>query len=200
MQVDRHQRIRHIIDRSLAGAASLKEEQTLREHVLACAQCKEYLDAGQRVIAYSRNTQNDSRVILAARLFGPSSQAKSDAVGDAWSNTFVSLRPGLWRDLLTGRECNFDSAPVALSTLFSRLQVAVLKVLSKSERYRKAAESCRRTAEKSVIPLEWLGFAADWDNMAAQTEQWAARDREFMIARFAKSAIESLTRHRGQPQ
>jgi (1->4)-alpha-D-glucan 1-alpha-D-glucosylmutase len=90
-------------------------------------------DAGQRVIAYSRNTKNDSRVILAARLFGPSSQAKSDAVGDAWSNTFVSLRPGLWRDLLTGRECNFDSAPVALSTLFSRLQVAVLKPIEASD-------------------------------------------------------------------
>ena len=45
MQVDRHQRIRHIIDQSLAGAASSQEEQTLREHLLTCAQCKEYLDA-----------------------------------------------------------------------------------------------------------------------------------------------------------
>jgi hypothetical protein len=51
MQVDRHQRVRHIIDQSLAGAASLQEERTLREHVLTCTQCKEYLDAGHRVIA-----------------------------------------------------------------------------------------------------------------------------------------------------
>ena len=51
MQVDRHRRVRHIIDRSLAGAASLQEEQTLREHVLTCAQCKESLVAGQRAIA-----------------------------------------------------------------------------------------------------------------------------------------------------
>jgi hypothetical protein len=68
-------------------------------------------------------------------------------------------------------------------------------VLSKSERYRNAASSCRKTAERSGIPLEWLRFAADWDNMAVQAEQLAARDREFMIAQFAKSAMESLTRH-----
>lgn len=71
MQVDRHQRIRHIIDRSLVGAASLKEEQTLREHVLTCAQCKAYLDAGQRVIAglggfsFEVNPDLQGRVIAA---------------------------------------------------------------------------------------------------------------------------------------
>ena len=51
MQVDRHQEIRHIIDRSLEGAASLQEEQALREHLLTCAPCQEYLNASHRAIA-----------------------------------------------------------------------------------------------------------------------------------------------------
>ena len=74
MQVDRHQRICHIIDRCLAGAASLQEEQTLREHVLTCAQCKKYLDASQRVIAglggfsFEVNPDLHGRVIAAIGL------------------------------------------------------------------------------------------------------------------------------------
>jgi hypothetical protein len=74
MEVDRHQRIRHIIDQSLAGAASPQEEQTLREHVLTCAQCKEYLDASQRVIAglggfsFEVNPDLHGRVIAAIGL------------------------------------------------------------------------------------------------------------------------------------
>jgi hypothetical protein len=51
MQVDRHQEIRHMIDRSLVGAASRQEEQTLREHLLTCAPCEEYLSASHRAIA-----------------------------------------------------------------------------------------------------------------------------------------------------
>src|ERR1700733_11020357 len=51
MQADRHHEIRRIIDRSLEGAASLQEEQTLREHLLICAPCQEYLNASHRAIA-----------------------------------------------------------------------------------------------------------------------------------------------------
>jgi hypothetical protein len=51
MQVDRHQEIRDIIDRSLVGAASRQEEQTLRQHFLTCASCQEYLNASHRAIA-----------------------------------------------------------------------------------------------------------------------------------------------------
>ena len=51
MQVDRHQEMRHIIDRSLVGAASSQEEQTLREHLLTCAACQEYLRASNQAIA-----------------------------------------------------------------------------------------------------------------------------------------------------
>jgi hypothetical protein len=51
MQADRHQPICHIIDKSLVGTASLKEQQTLREHLLVCASCNEYLGASHRAIA-----------------------------------------------------------------------------------------------------------------------------------------------------
>jgi len=51
MQTD-HQSIRRIIDESLAGAASsAPEQQTLREHLAACASCQQYLDASNRAIA-----------------------------------------------------------------------------------------------------------------------------------------------------
>jgi hypothetical protein len=51
MQVDRHQEIRHIVDRSLVGAASPQEEQTLREHLLTCVACQGYLKASHQAIA-----------------------------------------------------------------------------------------------------------------------------------------------------
>ncbi len=51
MQVDRHQEIRHIIDRSLVGAASSQEEQSLREHLLTCVVCQDYLNASHQAIA-----------------------------------------------------------------------------------------------------------------------------------------------------
>ena len=40
-----------LIDKSLAGAASPQEEQTLREHLAACAPCAEHLEATRRVVA-----------------------------------------------------------------------------------------------------------------------------------------------------
>jgi hypothetical protein len=51
MQVEGHEPIRHIIDKSLVGAASLQEEQTLRQHCLTCGPCQEYLNASHRAIA-----------------------------------------------------------------------------------------------------------------------------------------------------
>ena len=74
MQVDRHQEIRHIIDQSLVGAASVQEEQTLREHFLSCAPCQEYLNASRRAIAglggfsFEVNPDLHGRVIAALAL------------------------------------------------------------------------------------------------------------------------------------
>jgi hypothetical protein len=68
-------------------------------------------------------------------------------------------------------------------------------VLSNSERYRKAAESCRRTAKTSMTPAEWLGFAADWDKMAERAENLAAREFEFLIERYVGNPMQSTSIH-----
>jgi anti-sigma factor RsiW len=51
MQVDRHEQICHIIDKSLAGAASPDEERSLQHHLSTCFACREYLESSQRAIA-----------------------------------------------------------------------------------------------------------------------------------------------------
>lgn len=51
MQTDRHESICRLIDKSLAGDISGQEEQSLREHLLTCSACQQYLDASNRAIA-----------------------------------------------------------------------------------------------------------------------------------------------------
>ncbi len=51
MPFDRHEPICQIIDKSLAGAATLAEERTLHEHLATCVPCSEYLETSQRAIA-----------------------------------------------------------------------------------------------------------------------------------------------------
>jgi hypothetical protein len=91
MQVDRHQEIRHIIDRSLVGAASSQEEQTLREHLLTCAACQEYLNASHKAIAglggfsFEVNPDLHERVLAALTLRAQQLET-----------TRVQQRPMLW--------------------------------------------------------------------------------------------------------
>ena len=65
-------------------------------------------------------------------------------------------------------------------------------MIGKLEKYRKAAEARRRTAKRSLTPVEWLGFAADWDNMAAQAEKLSAHESEFMVSCFIANAMQAL--------
>lgn len=51
MKTDRHETFRRIIDKTLIGGVSSREEQSLREHLQACVPCQEYLSASTRVIA-----------------------------------------------------------------------------------------------------------------------------------------------------
>lgn len=51
MNADRHEILRQMIDKTLAGGVSLQEENSLREHLKGCAQCQEYLSANTRAIA-----------------------------------------------------------------------------------------------------------------------------------------------------
>jgi anti-sigma factor RsiW len=51
MQIDRHEPICHIIDKSLAGAASPDEERSLQHHLSTCVACQQYMESSQRAIA-----------------------------------------------------------------------------------------------------------------------------------------------------
>jgi predicted anti-sigma-YlaC factor YlaD len=51
MSTDRHESICHLIDKSLADKISAQEEQSLRQHLSACAACRRYLDTSNRAIA-----------------------------------------------------------------------------------------------------------------------------------------------------
>jgi predicted anti-sigma-YlaC factor YlaD len=51
MRADDHAIMRDVIDKTLAGSVLPEEEQSLREHLSACAECQEYLDAGTRALA-----------------------------------------------------------------------------------------------------------------------------------------------------
>jgi hypothetical protein len=51
MQADRHEPICRIVDKSLVGALSDQEQQSLREHLIGCAPCRAYLDDCSRAIA-----------------------------------------------------------------------------------------------------------------------------------------------------
>jgi anti-sigma factor RsiW len=75
MPTEGHAPFCHIIDKSLAGAATPKEEHTLREHLATCAECSEYLEASHRAIAgldgfrFEADSALESKVLasLAAR-------------------------------------------------------------------------------------------------------------------------------------
>jgi hypothetical protein len=51
MKTDHHATMRDLIDKSLVGDATPQEEQSLRAHLPACAECQAYLSASTRVIA-----------------------------------------------------------------------------------------------------------------------------------------------------
>ena len=63
-------------------------------------------------------------------------------------------------------------------------------MLSKSQTYRNAAVACRKTATRSAAPVEWLVFAAEWDNMAVQSEQLSDRESKLMSEAFGANTLE----------
>lgn len=51
MKAERHEMFQQIIDNTLAGGVSPQEEKSLREHLIVCAPCREYLNSTTRIIA-----------------------------------------------------------------------------------------------------------------------------------------------------
>jgi hypothetical protein len=95
MQTDRHQPICHIIDKSLVGTASLKEQQTLREHLLVCTSCNEYLGASHRAIAslggFSFDVDPALRERVLVSLARQPSETKRIVPMPVWWNCVVAL-------------------------------------------------------------------------------------------------------------
>jgi hypothetical protein len=90
MQADLHDAMRHIIDKSLVGEASSEEQQSLRQHLRACALCEKYADDGRRAIAglsgFSFTADSDL-------------QAKVHAALDLRAQQLQAARPGRRRIL-----------------------------------------------------------------------------------------------------
>jgi (1->4)-alpha-D-glucan 1-alpha-D-glucosylmutase len=76
------------------------------------------------VIAFSRNTPGDSRVIVVGRLFGSFSVEESRGSGAS-----VPIPSGQWRDLCTDRDWSLQSGTTELAALLFPLPVAVLRPL-----------------------------------------------------------------------
>lgn len=87
MQADLHNEMRRIIDKSLVGEASAQEQQSLREHLRACAQCERYADDGRRAIA------SLSGFSFAAFATNPGLQAKVHAALDLRMQQLEATQP-----------------------------------------------------------------------------------------------------------
>ena len=79
-------------------------------------------EGSRHVVAFSRNWQGDSRVIVAGRLLAEFGRGQESPL----SNALLAIPAGRWRDLLTGREWNFESGQIDLGELLSPLPAAVL--------------------------------------------------------------------------
>jgi (1->4)-alpha-D-glucan 1-alpha-D-glucosylmutase len=79
-------------------------------------------EGSRHVVAFSRNWQGASRVIVAGRLLAEFGRGQESPL----SKTFLPVSAGRWRDLLTGGEWNFESGQIDLGELLSPLPAAVL--------------------------------------------------------------------------
>jgi hypothetical protein len=97
MQVNRHESICHVIDKTLVGAASLQEEQSLREHLLTCDCCREYLSACHRAItglegfSFDMNPGLDTKVLASLAVRAQELETKRIQRKQLWWNCFLAL-------------------------------------------------------------------------------------------------------------
>lgn len=92
-----HFQLRNIIDKSLAGATSHQDQQTLREHLPTCAACRQYLDASNRAIAslgdfsFAIDPALDRKVLAALAARAQQLQAESTQRRRLWSTSALAL-------------------------------------------------------------------------------------------------------------
>jgi (1->4)-alpha-D-glucan 1-alpha-D-glucosylmutase len=107
-----------VLERLLADRADAPELYAYGDYIDLSASG----EGSRHVVAFSRNWQGDSRVIVAGRLLAEFGRGQESPL----SNALLTIPAGRWRDLLTGGEWNFESGQIDLGELLSPLPAAVL--------------------------------------------------------------------------
>ena len=120
MQFEGHEPVCHIIDRSLAGAASLAEERTLHEHLAICVPCSEYLEASQRAIAglggFSFDVDPGLQEQVLAALARQPSRLREDTSLPLWRNRLAALLLTVVGSFATWRFASATASALHLQT------------------------------------------------------------------------------------
>ena len=108
-----------VVRRLLADRAEAPELYAFGDYLALSASG----EGSRHMVAFSRNWQGASRVIVAGRLLAELGQGRRSPL----AKTFLPVPIGRWRDVLTEREWDFGSAQIDLGELLSPLPAAVLQ-------------------------------------------------------------------------
>jgi anti-sigma factor RsiW len=117
-----HSRLRNIIDKSLAGAASPQDQQTLREHLPTCTACAQYLDASNRAIAslgdfsFAIDPSLDRKVLAAVAARAQQLQAETTQRRRLWATSLLALILTVAGSLAVSQLGSFAAATFHLQT------------------------------------------------------------------------------------
>ena len=95
MPTERH--MQELIDKSLAGAASFEEEQSLRAHLATCAACSEYLGVSNRAIGgldgfrFEVDPALESKVLASLAVRAQQLEAKHTQRGRVWGTCLLAI-------------------------------------------------------------------------------------------------------------
>jgi (1->4)-alpha-D-glucan 1-alpha-D-glucosylmutase len=107
-----------VVRRLLADRAEAPELYAFGDYLALSASG----EGSRHMVAFSRNWQGASRVIVAGRILTGLGQGGDSPL----AKTFLPVPIGRWRDVLTEREWDFGSAQIDLGELLSPLPAAVL--------------------------------------------------------------------------
>ena len=111
-----------VVRRLLADRAEAPELYAFGDYLALSAAGK----GSRHVVAFSRNWQGASRVIVAGRLLAGLGRGGDSPL----AKTFLPVPIGRWRDVLTEREWDFGSGQIDLGELLSPLPAALLQPIA----------------------------------------------------------------------
>ena len=89
--------VHQLIDKSLAGAASQEEEQSLRAHLATCPECSEYLEASNRAITgldgfrFEVDPALEGKVLASLAARAQQLEAKHTQRGRLWATCVLAI-------------------------------------------------------------------------------------------------------------